>query len=129
MRAPSSSSHVPFASSKLTTPSPAVDLAVLVALVGSDPAVIDRMLASFRDSAAKAREAIRIGVGSGSCNVVADAVHRFKSAARSLGALRLAEICDEMEVSAGAGRRVELSAQLVRFEQDFADVHRFLDAR
>jgi PAS domain S-box-containing protein len=124
-----SSSHAPLARLKLTTPSPVVDLTVLGALVGSDPAVINQMLGSFRSSAARAREAVRSGVASGSCGQVADAVHPLKSAARSIGALRLAEICDEMEVSAGSGRRADLGAQLVRFELAFADVHRFLDAR
>ncbi|MCE9660782.1 MAG: PAS domain-containing protein [Burkholderiales bacterium] len=128
-RPAAASTHAPLARLKLTTPSSVVDLAVLSALVGSDPVVITRMLASFRSSAARAREAVRSGVSSGTCGLVGDAVHALKSASRSIGALHLAEICDEMEVSANSGRRAELSAQLVRFEQAFADVHRFLDAR
>jgi CheY-like chemotaxis protein/HPt (histidine-containing phosphotransfer) domain-containing protein len=110
-------------------PLPAVDLAVLGDLVGSDPVVIERMLASFQHSAARACDAIRLGVSSGQCNLVADAAHSLKSAARSIGAQRLAGGCEAMEASCAAGPHAELDAQLLRFEQDFADVQRFLDAR
>jgi PAS domain S-box-containing protein len=106
---------------------PAVDLAVLSSIVGSDPQVIGQMLASFRKSAAACRDAIRIGVSAGKGNAVADSVHSLKSAARAIGALRLATICDEMEVSAESGRPTDLTAQLVRFEQEYSDVHRYLD--
>ncbi|MEO7010217.1 MAG: ATP-binding protein [Caldimonas sp.] len=106
----------------------AVDLAVLSSLVGSDPAVIADLLASFRKSATRCRDAIRIGVGARECKVVADSAHPLKSAARSIGALRLAAVCAEMEGSADAGRPAELAEQLIRFEQEYADVRRFLDA-
>jgi PAS domain S-box-containing protein len=106
---------------------PAVDLAVLSSFVGSDPGVIREMLASFRKSASRSREAARTGMSAGSCKAVADAVHSLKSAARSIGALRLAKICDDMEISADGGRPAELAAQLVRFEQEYASVDRFLD--
>jgi two-component system sensor histidine kinase/response regulator len=110
-----------------TSAAPAVDLAVLSSLVGSDPAVMSKMLASFRRSSTRCRDAARIGVGAGTCKAVADAVHSLKSAARAIGALRLAEVCEEMEISADAGRGAELTAQLVRFEQEYTSVHRFLD--
>ena len=106
---------------------PSVDLTVLSDLVGSDPAVIREMLASFRRSAGRSREAARIGVDTGACKAVAEATHSLKSAARSIGAIRLAEICDEMEASAEGGRATELSAQFVRFEQEYANVFRLLD--
>ena len=58
---------------------------------------------------------------------VADAVHSLKSAARSIGALRLAEVCDKMEAAADAGRPAELLPLLVRFEQEYVGVQRFLE--
>jgi PAS domain S-box-containing protein len=108
--------------------SPAVDLNVLRSLVGSDPDVIHEMLVSFRTSAARSRDAIRIGVGAGTYKAVADSAHPLKSAALSIGALHLGTICAEMEASADACRPLELAAQLVRFEHEYADVHQFLDA-
>jgi two-component system, sensor histidine kinase and response regulator len=106
---------------------PAVDLAVLKTIVGSEPDVIRRMLASFRTSAARSREAIRHGVEAGNCKEMADAAHSLKSAARSLGALRLAAVCDEMEESADAGRTLQAAAQLPALELACGDVDRFLD--
>ncbi|MEO8524595.1 MAG: PAS domain-containing protein [Caldimonas sp.] len=106
---------------------PSVDLSVLSSLVGSDPAVIGEMLAAFRTSAARCGEVARTGVGAGACGPVAKAVHSLKSAARSIGAIRLADVCEEMEVSADGGRAAELTTQLVRFEQEYASVFRCLD--
>jgi PAS domain S-box-containing protein len=117
------------ASPKPATPIPPVNLAVLSALVGSDPDVIREMVDSFRSSAALAREAIRRSVGAGDCRVAADTAHSLKSAARAVGALRLGAICEEIEAAANAGEKLALPAQLVRFEQEFVEVHRFLDAR
>jgi signal transduction histidine kinase/DNA-binding response OmpR family regulator len=124
---PSPQTH-PARSPAPVTPNIAVDLAVLRALVGSDPETIRDMVESFRTSAALARDSIRIGVGLGECKVVADAVHSLKSAARALGSLRLAGICEEMETSANAGRQHELVRQLARFEHEYEEVHRFFDA-
>ena len=124
-RRPSSSSPAPL------DPFDAVDLTVLRSFVGSDPEVVRTMLISFRKSAAvcreSIREAIRDSVGSRSCKAVSDALHAFKSAARAVGAPRLAAICEGMEGSADAARVADLPAQLVRFEEEYDAVHRFLD--
>jgi CheY-like chemotaxis protein/HPt (histidine-containing phosphotransfer) domain-containing protein len=118
----------PGRSTKPPTPIAPVDLAVLRALVGSDPETIRDVVESFRTSAALSRDAIRIGVGLGECKVVADAVHKLKSAARALGSFRLGAICEEMETAANARRQSELVAQLESFEQEYDEVHCFLDA-
>jgi two-component system sensor histidine kinase/response regulator len=114
-----------------STPRPvelaAVDLSVLSALVGSDPEVIREMLLSFRASASRSRDAIRIGVATGACKAVADAAHPLKSAARSIGALRLGTVCAEMEVAGENGQARELAMQLVMFEEEYADVARCLE--
>jgi PAS domain S-box-containing protein len=105
---------------------PAIDLSVLSALVGSDPEVIRDMLVSFRMSAGRSRDAIRIGIAAGAGKDVADAAHPLKSAARSIGATRLAAVCAELEAAGEAGRLPELVARLATFEQAYADVDRSL---
>ena len=122
------SSRHPARSPTSATPNAAVDLAVLRALVGSDPETIREVIESFRTGAALARDSVRIGVGLAECKVVADAVHNLKSAARVLGSFRLAGICEEMETSANASRQHELVKQLARFEHEYQEVHRFFEA-
>lgn len=119
-------SAAPVAESPRVTKFP-VDLDVLKSMVGTDPAVIARMLASFRATAAKSRAAIRDGIATGRYESVANAAHPLKSAARSVGALALAQICDDMELSASGTAPGQLAAQLTRFEQSYADVEQYLD--
>ena len=105
---------------------PAADLSLLIALVGNDPRVLVEMLASFCLSASKLGMAIRRGVVGGTFKAVGDAAHTLKSGARSVGALRLAELCEELEAAADGGRRPDLERQLRRFELELADVQQFL---
>ena len=110
----------------VTILAPAADLSLLIALVGNDPRVLVEMLASFCLSASKLGMAIRRGVVGGTFKAVGDAAHTLKSGARSVGALRLAELCEELEAAADGGRRPDLERQLRRFELELADVQQFL---
>jgi two-component system sensor histidine kinase/response regulator len=108
---------------------PAADLSSLIALVGNDPRVLVEMLASFCLSAGKLGVAIRRGVVGGSFKAVGDAAHSLKSGARSIGARRLADLCEELETAADGGRRPDLERQLRRFELELADVQQFISTR
>ncbi|MBA3597736.1 MAG: PAS domain-containing protein [Methylibium sp.] len=110
-------------------PAPPVDLAVLEALVGDDPAVLDEVLQAFRTSAMQSSDELRRGVASGSVHAMAQAAHKLKSAARSIGALSLGELCAEIETATEAGRSEGLAALLLRFEAELTAVYRFLEAR
>jgi PAS domain S-box-containing protein len=108
---------------------PPADLAVLAALVGDDPAVIDEVLQSFRDSAALSRDELSRGMLAGAAPAVEMAAHKLKSAARSIGALRVADLCAEIERVATSGRVDEFKVLLPLFETELDAVLRFLDAR
>jgi PAS domain S-box-containing protein len=110
----------------VTILAPAADLSLLIALVGNDPRVLVEMLASFCLSASKLGMAIRRGVVGGTFKAVADAAHTLKSGARSVGAVRLASLCEELETAAEGGRRPDLERQLRRFELELADVQQFI---
>ncbi len=106
----------------------AVDLNVLTTLVGTDPAVVSEIIEAFRASAARSIEEIRVGAANGGGKVVADAAHTLKSSARSIGAMRLGELCAEIEMNAGTGQTKDDALRLQRFEMELNDVYRFLDA-
>ena len=93
------------------------------------PPRLVEMLASFCLSAGKLGMAIRRGVIGGGFKAVSDAAHSLKSGARSVGATRLADLCEELETAADGGRGPDLERQLQRFELELSDVQQFITAR
>ncbi len=108
---------------------PAVDLNVLKALIGDDPATLQDVLASYRLSAMSAGEEIRRGVAGMAYADAAMAAHRLKSAALSIGAIRLSQACREMEQAADAGVQDQCLRTLQRFSTEMHAVDSYLAAR
>ncbi len=105
----------------------AVDVNVLKALVGDDEATIHDLLNDFRVSADKIAAELRTACAAGNTAVVAGAAHKLKSAARSVGALALGELCADMEQAGKDGDTEALAMLLPRFEQELFSVERYLD--
>ncbi len=105
------------------------DLEVLKALVGDDPEVIDEVLQAFREGAALADVALSEGIAAGGGSAVADAAHKLMSAARTIGARRLGDLCARIENVAESRDGVELNLLLASFRAESAAVLRFLDSR
>jgi PAS domain S-box-containing protein len=106
-----------------------VDVSVLKTMVGDDPAVIDEFLRDFRTSAATAAAELRAACRSGQAKKAGAAAHKLKSAARSVGALALGELCAELDQAGSAGQIEAVSALLPRFEQEMAAVEACLAER
>ena len=106
-----------------------VDLNVLREMIGHDPADIDAVLQSFRSSAAAARLDLSTGASGGTGGSTSDVAHKLKSAARSIGALRLGELCAQIEPIAGLARSNELDALMPQVLAELAAVLHFIDAR
>ncbi|MBC7940829.1 MAG: Hpt domain-containing protein, partial [Chitinophagaceae bacterium] len=105
------------------------DLAVLTNLIGHDRAVVDEVLLLFKAISARSAAAIAQGVATGTLQEVLDAAHMLKSNARSIGALRLGDICAELESQAESGQAAGLPMLLQRFEVELAALQKFLAAR
>jgi HPt (histidine-containing phosphotransfer) domain-containing protein len=110
------------------SPSAPVDLGVLTALVGEDPSVIAELLQAFRESAAESRGDIQRSLKASLTQPAADAAHRLKSAARTVGALKLGDICAEIEKTHQGGCTDALHQLLARFEIELDVVLRFLES-
>jgi PAS domain S-box-containing protein len=108
---------------------PPVDLSVLVELIGNDPAGIDEVLQAFRQSATQSGAELSQALIDGSTQAVADAAHKLKSAARSIGGIRLGQICAELEDAAHARRTDGLATLVPLFRAELQAVHSFLAAR
>ena len=91
-----------------------VDIQVLRGLVGDDPQLIREFLQAFRSSAARIAQEVEQAYRAGSAAKTVAAVHKLKSAARSVGAMALGDLCADME-QVGAGGQLEALA--LAFEQ------------
>ncbi|MBI5109042.1 MAG: PAS domain S-box protein [Rhodocyclales bacterium] len=111
-----------------SAPTPAVlDVGVLGALVGDDPAVIHELLLEFRASATSIAAELSAACADGHAEAAGRAAHKLKSAARATGALRLGDICAAIEQAGRSGDRDLLAGLLTEFEGEMAAVKAFLD--
>ncbi|MHB1311033.1 MAG: PAS domain-containing protein [Gemmatimonadaceae bacterium] len=96
-----------------TSARPAFDVTVLESLVGDDPAIVRELLHDFTDAQKRQLAEMQAAVVSARLAEVGAVAHKMKSAARSVGALSLGDLCAELE---NAGKRSDVSAvdRLVR---------------
>ncbi|MDP2825475.1 MAG: PAS domain S-box protein [Sulfuritalea sp.] len=105
-----------------------LDVSVLAALVGDDPAVIRDFLLDFRRSATDIAAELAAACSTGQATAAGAAAHKLKSAARAVGALKLGDLCADIEQAGKAGDRDALAALLSRFAQELAAVNERLDS-
>jgi len=111
-------------------PAPAgvLDTGVLRRLVGEDPAAVRDLLREFRRSANEIASALRVACEHGRAGEARAQAHKLKSAARSVGALGVGELCARIEAAGAAGDAVALSALHARFAVQMRAVNEALDA-
>jgi CheY-like chemotaxis protein len=85
-----------------TSALPVWDAGALTALVGDNPALQSRLLEKFRVSAAAQLEAIERAAAGPDLLCLTAVAHPLKSAARSVGAMTLGELCQALESAARA---------------------------
>ncbi|MCE9660777.1 MAG: PAS domain-containing protein [Burkholderiales bacterium] len=107
---------------------PPADLGVLADLVGNDPQVVQEVLETFLLDASRSVLDLTQAHSHGETEVVAGIAHRLKSAARTIGAFRLGEICADIEAAAGSGARsAALGDLMAAFDSEVLAVRRFLE--
>ncbi len=80
-----------------TNNSASLNIKILEALVGDDPDTIKYFLQEFRSSLTSLADSIRVEFYAGHLNKVGFHAHTLKSSARAMGALKLGDLCDEIE--------------------------------
>ena len=103
-----------------------VDARVLKELVGDNPAVISKLLHCFRATTLKIGAEIEAAISDGRTHETGAAAHKLKSSARSVGALRLGELCEQIEQAGKAGDNAMLAVLLPRFKEEMAAVENHL---
>lgn len=89
---------------------PVVDVAVLAALVGPKPAVLARFLADYLRHGQTYQQGLLAALGCGNLREACTQAHKLKSSSRSVGALALGDLCEQIEAAGRAGQQVEAVA-------------------
>lgn len=99
-----------------------VDVSVLAALIGDDPALLREFLTDFQASACAIAIELHAACAAANTSHAGDLAHKLKSSARAVGALALGELCAELEVAAKSGDRPALDLMQVHFSAEMAAV-------
>ncbi len=103
-----------------------VDLRVLEDLVGDDRAFISEFLVDFRVISQRTCVDIETYINAERSDQAGAAAHKLKSSARSVGALKLSELCELIEYAATAQDHSSLMALLPRFKAEVCEVENYL---
>jgi CheY-like chemotaxis protein/HPt (histidine-containing phosphotransfer) domain-containing protein len=107
---------------------PTLELATLHELVGHDPAIIRDLLQEFLDAMRAASRAMNAALEAHDLPGIAAIAHRLKSSARSVGALRLGDLCAELENASRIGRSAPVVQLLNKYNVASAQVEARLDS-
>jgi CheY-like chemotaxis protein len=93
----------------------------LTRLIGNNPALHQRLLQKFMVNADKQCSQINMAMAAGDMDTVRQVAHTLKSAARSVGALALGELCQGLEDKGGNQDPAACSAQAQELFTALAD--------
>jgi signal transduction histidine kinase/CheY-like chemotaxis protein/HPt (histidine-containing phosphotransfer) domain-containing protein len=103
-----------------------VQVSILEALVGTDPQLIGEFLQAFGVSAVQLAAEFTEAYGKQRSHDAAAIAHKLKSSSRSVGALRLADLCAAIEIAGTAGDLPKLTELAPDFETEMAAVTGYL---
>jgi two-component system sensor histidine kinase/response regulator len=103
-----------------------VQVSVLEALVGTDPQLIGEFLQAFGVSAVQLAAEFTEAYGKQRLHDAAAIAHKLKSSSRSVGAMRLADLCAAIEIAGTAGDLPKLTELAPGFETEMAAVTGYL---
>lgn len=109
------------------TTSSAVDVSVLKSLVGDDEEAVHQLLAEYLACLRQQGEELRRTASEGSLGQVGSVAHKLKSSSRSVGALAVAEACNELEKAAKLGDKPAVLRSMPIFEMSVAAAKGALD--
>jgi two-component system sensor histidine kinase/response regulator len=103
-----------------------VDVHILEALIGTDAQVISAFLQEFNASAARLATELVDACATPRPVDAASIAHKLKSSTRSVGALKLGDICAAIEVAGNGSELAALTELLPQFEAEMALVAGYL---
>jgi CheY-like chemotaxis protein/HPt (histidine-containing phosphotransfer) domain-containing protein len=109
-------------------PASTVDLSVLTALIGDDTQVMCELLSDYLASVRRLTGELRSHSLNGEARHVGAIAHKLKSSSRSVGALALGDLCNELENAGRAEDRASIAYWMARFEEALPDIEREIEA-
>ncbi|MEH6358256.1 MAG: response regulator [Pseudomonadales bacterium] len=103
-----------------------VDISTLIQLVGNNPVTHRSLLNSFTKSATQTLEELNNAAKISATDTVSKQSHKLKSAARNMGAVNLASVCQALERACIAGQHDKISALLENLNRQFKEVREFI---
>ncbi|MDP3497276.1 MAG: PAS domain S-box protein [Candidatus Nitrotoga sp.] len=104
-----------------------IDVRVLQDLVGNDTAVINELLQDFSAMTVSIATELNTDYAAGQFVEVGMAAHKIKSSARSIGAYKLGELCEQIEHTCNnMGERAALVELMSHFNKEMAAVENYL---
>jgi CheY-like chemotaxis protein/HPt (histidine-containing phosphotransfer) domain-containing protein len=107
---------------------PVWQLATLMHLVGDNPGMHQRLLGKFLVGAAQQVDEINAATAAGDTPTIAGVAHALKSAARSIGALRLGDLCQRLETAGRAGDGAQCAALAAGLAAEYAQAAAVINA-
>lgn len=104
------------------------DAGTLGQLVGDNPGMHRRLLNNFLQKTAIQVSAIEIAAQAGHMNDAANVAHTLKSAARTVGALALGDLCQQIETAGRSGEATACSAMIASLADTFAHANNKIQA-
>jgi two-component system sensor histidine kinase/response regulator len=105
-----------------------VNVSVLESLVGSDQRLVEELLREFSDSAGVMGQELIDCCTALRVTQAAEIAHKLKSSARSVGALKLGDLCELIESASKSVDVAACSRLTPQFEAELASVITFLSA-
>lgn len=91
--------------------------------------MVDEIVELFLEDTARQIKELRIAVTNSDTGAIRSIGHSLKSSCASLGALRLSELCDQLEALGKAGLSVDASNVVSKAEVEFEQVINLLTTR
>ena len=113
--------------SSAATETLSVDIAVLEDLVGRDPSVIREFLRAFSISAARSTAELKEAVALKDGPRVVDEAHKLRAPAKSVGAIPLGRLCEELEKQARSMNLAGINETFASLEQEVARVQSYVE--
>ncbi|MDH4283789.1 MAG: ATP-binding protein, partial [Gallionellaceae bacterium] len=98
------------------------DETMLTKMVGDNPVMHHRLLEKFMTNSQKQADEIRSAIEGNDPLTAGNIAHALKSAARTVGAMKLGELCKEMELAGKNGELATLKALVPPFQDQLAAV-------
>lgn len=105
-----------------------VDVRVLQDLIGNDAAVINDFLQDFSARSVSIAAELNTDYAAGRLVEAGETAHQLKSSARSIGALKLGELCEQIEHTCNTGESAALAELISHFNEEMTAVVNYLAA-